>query len=140
MADNKTQPTAASVDDYLAAKGSPQQGADCRALIKLFEQVSGQPAVMWGAGIVGHGAYRYTYESGRTGEAPLLGFAIRSKEIVAYLMLDGQAALLARLGKHKIGKSCLYFKQLADLDQAALAQLAQASVAEIRRRYPAPAA
>jgi len=137
MAENKTRPTASSVDDYLAAKGSPQQVADCRALMRLFEKVSGQPPVMWGVGIVGHGAYRYTYESGRTGEAPLLGFAIRSKEIVAYLMLDGavQDALLARLGKHKVGKSCLYFKQLADLDLAALELLALASVSEIRRRY-----
>nr|WP_315253477.1 DUF1801 domain-containing protein [uncultured Duganella sp.] len=137
MADNKTRPTAASVDDYLAAKGSPQQIADCRALIRLFDKVTGQPATMWGAGIVGHGAYHYAYESGRTGDAPLLGFAIRSKEIVVYLMPqeEGHGDLLARLGKHKVGKSCLYFKQLADLDLAVLEQLAQASVAEIRRRH-----
>ena len=137
MADNKTKPTAASVDDYLAAKGSPQQIADCRALIALFEKVTGQPPAMWGAGIVGHGAYHYTYESGRSGDAPLLGFAIRSKEIVIYLMPEeeGHSALLAQLGKHKIGTSCLYFKQLADLDLAVLEKLAQVSVAEIRRRY-----
>lgn len=137
MADNKTKPTASSVEDYLAAKGNPQQIADCHALMQLFEKVSGQPPVMWGVGIVGHGAYRYTYDSGRTGEAPLLGFAIRSKEIVAYLMLDGevQEALLAGLGKHKVGKSCLYFKQLADLDLPALELLALASVAETRRRH-----
>lgn len=137
MADNKTMPTAASVDDYLAAKGSPQQIADCRALIRLFDKVTGQPPMMWGGGIVGHGAYRYTYESGRTGDAPLLGFAIRSKEIVVYLMPqeEGHGDLLGRLGKHKVGKSCLYFKQLADLDLAVLEQLAQASVAETRRRH-----
>lgn len=135
MADNKTTPSAASVDDYLAAKGSPRQIDDCRQLMRLFEQITGQPAAMWGAAIVGHGVYRYTYESGRSGEAPLLGFAIRGKDIVVYLMLEAEQALLAGLGKHKVGKSCLYFKQLADLDLPTLAQLARASVAEIRRRH-----
>lgn len=137
MAENKTKPTAASIDDYLATKGTPQQSADCRQLMQLFEKITGQPPVMWGVGIVGHGAYRYLYDSGRSGEAPLLGFAISSKEIVLYLMLDEaeRSALLSRLGKHKVGKSCLYFKQLADLDLGALEQLALASVAEIKRRY-----
>jgi hypothetical protein len=90
---------------------------------------------MWGPSIVGFGTYRYTYESGRTGEAPLAGFAIRGRELVLYLMTEGerQQSLLARVGKHKMGKACFYFKQLADLDRPVLEQLVAGSVAEVRR-------
>jgi hypothetical protein len=81
--------------------------------------------------------YRYTYESGRTGEAPLAGFAIRGRELVVYLVPRGveQGSLLSKLGKHRMSKSCLYFEQLADLDRSALERLVVGSVAEVRRRY-----
>jgi Domain of unknown function (DU1801) len=137
MSDNKTKVTAASVADYIASRAQAQQGKDCHALMALLEQLTGQPAKMWGPSIVGYGSYRYTYDSGRSGEAPLTGFAIRGRELVLYLSVDSeeQQALLARLGKHKMGKSCLYFKQLADLDSAALQQLITGSIAELRQRY-----
>ncbi len=92
---------------------------------------------MWGPSIVGYGSYRYTYESGRTGEAPLACFAIRGRELVVYLVAEGQEqrSLLSKLGKHKMGKACLYFKQLADLDKSVLEKLVVGSVAEVRRRY-----
>lgn len=137
MAENKTTPTLASVDAYFAARASEQQLADCRQLVVLCEQVTGQAARMWGPSIVGFGSYRYTYDSGRAGEAPVLGFAIRGRDIVLYVIAEGagQEALLSRIGKHKIGKACLYFKRLADLDDAVLAQLLANSVAEVRRRY-----
>src|SRR5262245_33339400 len=116
--ENKTQPTDASVEAYIAARGNEQQRADSRELIALHEKVTGQPPKMWGPSIVGFGSYRYTYESGRSGEAPLAGFAIRGRELVVYLSCeeDAQKPLLARLGPHKMGKACLYFKRLADLD------------------------
>jgi len=90
-----------------------------------------------GASIVGYGSYRYTYESGRTGEAFLAGFAIRGRELVVYLIAEGdrQKSLLSKLGKHRMGKACLYFKQLADLDKSVLEQLVTNSVADARRRY-----
>ncbi len=133
---NKTTFTDASVDAYLASRASDPQAADCRALMALFEKLTGQPPTMWGPSIVGHGAYRYTYESGRTGEAPLAGFAIRGRELVVYLDCEeGDPPLLAALGKHKMGKSCLYFKQLADLDMAILEQLVAGSMARIKQRY-----
>jgi len=137
MAENKTQPTGASVKEYLAARGSDQQRADCRELMALLEKVTQQSPKMWGPSIVGYGSYRYTYESGRTGEAPLAGFAIRGRELVVYLMTEGsqQKALLSKLGKHRVGKSCLYFRQLADLDTAVLEQLVAGSVADMMRRY-----
>jgi len=115
MAENKTKPTDASVEDYIASRANEQQRADCRELMALLGKVTQQPAKMWGPSIVGYGSYRYTYESGRTGEAPLAGFAIRGRELVLYVLAEGdrQKSLLSKLGKHKMGKVCLYFKQLA---------------------------
>jgi hypothetical protein len=137
MAENKTKPTDASVQDYIAGRGSEQQRADCRELIALLQKVTQQPPRMWGPSIVGFGAYRYTYESGRTGEAPLAGFAIRGRELVIYVDAerDEQRSLLSRLGPHRMGKSCLYFKRLADLDRPVLEKLVAGSVAEARRRH-----
>ena len=137
MAENKTKPTDASVDDYIASRASDEQHADCRRLMTLLERVTRQPPTMWGPSIVGYGRYRYTYESGRTGEAPVAGFAIRGREIVLYLMAEGetQRSLLSRLGKHRIGKSCLYFKRLSDLDLSVLEKLVTNSIAEVKQRY-----
>lgn len=137
MAANKTRYTDASVEDYLAARGSDQQRADCRELIALLKKITHQPPRMWGPSIVGFGSYRYTYESGHSGEAPLTGFAIRGRELVIYLIPeeeDGQS-LLSRLGPHRMCKSCLYFKRLADLDSAVLQKLVAGSVAGVKRRY-----
>lgn len=137
MAENKTKPTGASVEKYIASRANAQQRADCRELMALFKKLTGQPPRMWGPSIVGYGSYRYTYESGRTGEAPLAGFAIRGRDLVVYLMPEGeeQESLLSRLGKHRMGKSCLYFRQLADLDRSALERLVAGSIADVRRRY-----
>ena len=137
MPENKTKPTPASVETYLLAKGSDTQRADCSKLMALLERVTGEPAKMWGAGIVGHGSYHYVYDSGRSGDAPLAGFAIRGREIVLYLDCEEKASavLLAKLGKHKLGKSCLYFRQLADLDAKVLETLVVQSVAALRKRY-----
>jgi hypothetical protein len=137
MAENKTKPTAASVEDYIASRANAQQRTDCRELMALFKKVTRRSPRMWGPSIVGYGSYRYTYESGRSGEAPLAGFAIRGRELVVYLMAEGgrQRSLLSKLGKHRLTKSCLYFKQLADLDKSALEKLVAGSVAEVRQRY-----
>ncbi len=137
MADNKTKPTDASVEDYIASRANAQQRTDCRELMDLFKKVTRQSPRMWGPSIVGYGSYRYTYESGRTGEAPLAAFAIRGRELVVYVVAEGeeQRSLLSRLGKHRMGKVCLYFKRLADLDRSALEKLIVGSIALVRRRY-----
>ena len=140
MAENKTKPTDASVADYIASRANAQQRIDCRQLMALLKKVTRHSPRMWGPSIVGYGSYRYTYESGRTGEAPLAGFAIRGRELVVYLDAEGaagkeQRSLLSRLGKHKMCKSCLYFKQLADLDKSTLEKLVVGSIAEVKRRY-----
>jgi hypothetical protein len=125
------------MDDYIASRASEQQHADCRQLMALLEQVTRQPPTMWGSSIVGYGRYNYTYESGRTGEAPVAGFAIRGRGIVIYLMAEGemQHLLVSKLGKHRMGKVCLYFTRLSDLDYSVLEKLVINSVAEIERRY-----
>ena len=136
MAENKTKPTDASVEDYIASRANAQQRTDCRELMVLLKNVTRRSPRMWGPSIVGYGSYRYTYESGRTGEAPLAAFAIRGRELVVYLAEgEEQGSLLSKLGKHKMGKACLYFKRLADLDRSTLEKLVVGSVAEVRRRH-----
>jgi hypothetical protein len=140
MAEAKTKPTSASVEEYLASKASPEQLADCKVLMALLRKVTKQSPKMWGPSIVGYGSYSYKYESGRTGQSCLTGFAVRGKELVVYLVAESpeQQALLSKLGKHKMGKACLYFKRLADLDARTLESLVTESVAEVRRRHAVP--
>ncbi len=137
MAEDETKPTVASVEDYIVSRANAQQRADCQELMAFLQEITRQPPTMWGPSIVGYGVYRYTYESGRTGEAPVVGFAIRGRELVVYLTADSdeQRSLLSRLGKHRMGESYLYFERLADLDVRVLEQLVAGSVAEVRRRY-----
>lgn len=137
MPENKTKATAASVDDYIASRANEQQAADSQELIKFLKKITKQSPKMWGPSIVGFGSYKYTYDSGRSGEAPLAGFAIRGREMVIYLMCEEEehSKLFSKLGKHKMGKSCLYFKQLADLDKAVLEKLVVASIDGIKERY-----
>lgn len=138
MAEAKTKPTGASVEAYLASRAGPDQLADCKALMAIFKRVTKQAPKMWGPSIVGYGSYSYTYESGRSGEACLTGFAVRGSEFVAYVSMESpsQAALLKRLGKHRTGKVCLYFRRLADLDVKVLEALVAGSVADMKRKYP----
>lgn len=137
MSEAKTKPTSVSVEDYLATKASPEQLADCKALMALLQKVTKQSPKMWGSSIVGYGSYSYKYESGRTGESCLTGFAVRGRQLVVYLVAESseQQTLLAKLGKHKMGKSCLYFKRLEDLDTKVLEALVSGSVEETRRRH-----
>jgi hypothetical protein len=137
MAKAKTKPTVANVKDHIASRASEEQRADCEALMALLKRITKHDPKMWGPSIVGYGAYQYAYESGRTGTSCLTGFAIRGREIVIYLApcWEGAAGLLAKLGRHRMGKGCLYFKRLAELDQSILEQLIEGSVAELHRRY-----
>jgi hypothetical protein len=137
MAENKTKPTGASVDDYIASRAREQQYDDCRELMTLLRRVTRQPAKMWGPSIIGYGRYRYTGKSGRTGEAPLAAFAIRGRDLVMYLLGDGakQKTLLSRLGKHKMIGVCLHIKRLSALDSSVLEKLVTNSIAEVKRRH-----
>lgn len=138
MAENKTKPTRVSVADFLNKKASAEQLTDCKELVKLFKEITGKAPKMWGPSIVGFDSYHYVYPSGREGDAPLIGFAVRGKEVVLYMCPNLEAKpLLAKLGKHKSGAGCLYIKKLDDVDRRVLKQVALASIKELRRRYPA---
>lgn len=138
MPANKTQPNRISVAGFLKQKASADQLADCKELVSLFRDVTGKPPKMWGPSIVGFDAYHYVYDSGREGDAPLIGFAVRGREIVLYLAVaDESKPMLTKLGKHQSGAGCVYFRRLDDLDRAVLKKLCVASVKELRRRYPA---
>ncbi len=138
MAENKTKPTGASVDSYLASRASPEQMKDCKAIMSICKRVTKQQPKMWGPSIVGYGSYTYRYESGRSGDSCLAAFAVRGRELVVYLDCENpaQAELLAKLGKHRMAKCCLYIKRLADVDVKVLEALIAGSVAEVKRRYP----
>lgn len=137
MADNKTKATAASVTDYIQAKANTKQLVDCVQLMALLERVTQLQPLMWGPSIIGYGCYHYQYESGRKGTAPLTGFAIRGTELALYLAPYWQdaPALLAQLGKHKMGKGCLYIKRLDDVNLEVLEALITGSVTELKNRY-----
>lgn len=138
MAENKTQMTDADVAAYLGAVTPPGRAADAQALDRLFQDVTGFQPRMWGATIVGYGQYHYTYASGRQGHFLATGFAPRKAAMSIYIM-PGYAnfeAILARLGKHKIGKSCLYVNKLADVDLDVLFELIRAGLADLNDHWP----
>ena len=123
--ENKTTATRAPVEDFLAAVEHPVRHRDGLRLRALMEEVTGQPAEMWGPTIVGFGRYPYKYESGREGDAPAVGFSPRKASLSLYGLSYGpeSAGLLARLGNHKTGAECVYVNKLDDVDEAVLAKL-----------------
>ena len=137
MAENKTKPTDDSIDTYIASRANELQRADCNALMSMLERVTQQAPRMWGPSIIGYGSYRYVYESGRSGEAPIAGFAIRGRDLVVYIDAENeeQKSLLAKLGQHSMGKSCLYIKRLSDVDTTVLEQLVVNSIASTEQRH-----
>ncbi|TAG79470.1 MAG: DUF1801 domain-containing protein [Burkholderiales bacterium] len=138
MAENKTKATAADVSAHIAALENEQQRADCTELVALFRKVTKHAPTMWGTSIIGFGSCHYKYESGREGDMCATGFAARKNELVVYLVASSanQDELLGRLGKHKRGKSCLYFKKLADIDINVLEALIRESLVALKARYP----
>jgi hypothetical protein len=137
MAENKTKPTKASVANFLEKKASAEQLADCKELVKLFRELTGKPAKIWGPSIVGFDTYHYVYPSGREGDAPLIGFAPRGRELVLYMFGCREAKpLMGRFGKYRAGAGCIYIRKLDDVDRGVLRKLAQMSIAELRRLYP----
>ncbi len=139
MAESKTKATAASVERYIAAIEDDVRRQDCAMLVRLMTRATKQPPTMWGTSIVGFGSYHYKYESGREGDSCLTGFSSRKGAISVYLCrtFPGQEALLSKLGKHKMGKGCLYFRRLADVDLKVLERLVAGAAAERKRRHGA---
>lgn len=136
MAQNKTVETTASVNDFLATVDEARR-QDCFTIVKLMEQLSGFKAKMWGPAIIGFGTCHYKYESGREGDMPIIGFSPRKNDLTLYLSshFDNRTELLARLGKHKTGKVCLYIKKLADVDMEVLKEMMVLSIKQVKREY-----
>jgi Domain of unknown function (DU1801) len=137
-AEIKTKSTEVSVADFLEAVPDPQRRADAKTIRALFERLTGEPAKMWGPTIIGFGSYHYKYDSGHEGVMCRMGFSPRKAEQVLYVLTGfaGQEALLARLGKHKTGKVCLYIKKLPDVDEAVLEEIAARALAHMNEKYP----
>lgn len=138
MSENKTQATTQSVADFIAAVEHPTRRADAVALNAMFRDVTGWQPRMWGPSMIGYGAYHYTYDSGRSGDFLATGFSPRKSSMSIYIM-PGYADfsdILARLGKHKIGKSCLYINKLADVDMNVLQELVRAGLKDLGTKWP----
>jgi hypothetical protein len=123
--------TGAPVEDFLARVPDEQRREDARRLCAMMEQITGEPPAMWGPAIIGFGTYHYRYASGREGDSALASFSPRSQHLAIYLVGEFEnrhQSVLARLGPHKTGKSCLYVKRLDDVDQDALRELIDRSV------------
>ena len=137
MADIKTTPTSVSPAAFIGSIESAQKRKDCRELVALMREVTGHPPKMWGPSIVGFDRYHYKYASGREGDMLLAGFSPRKQNLVLYVGpgLEDKG-LLAKLGKHKTGKGCLYLKTLDDVDRTVLRALVEKSVLAMRERYP----
>lgn len=138
MAELKTRKTKASVSAFLNAITDDQRRADCKAVSKMMQEITGEKPAMWGPSIVGFGTYTYTYATGRTGDWPLAAFSPRKQNLTLYIMagFDGYPELMAKLGPHSTGKSCLYVKRLSDLHLPTLKKLISQSVKHIKKRYP----
>ena len=136
----KTKPTEVSVESHIAAMANEEQRNDARRLVVLMRKVTRHKPRMWGPSIVGFGSYHYKYASGHEGDSALAGFAARGRELVVYIApaFEGRDALLARLGKHKTGKVCVYIRRLANIDLQVLEKLIARSVADTKSRYPQP--
>lgn len=138
MAELKTQPTDANVEDFLNTVESATKHQDAFIIFNLMKEVTGEEAQMWGASIVGFGRYPYKYASGREAEWMLTGFSPRKQNLTIYIMagFEQYEALLARLGKHSTGSSCLYIKKLQDINLDVLRELVKQSVAHMKATNP----
>jgi len=130
MAELKTKPTNQSAKSFINSVEDPQKREDCFAIARLMEEATGFKPKMWGTSIVGFGSYHYKYASGQEGDWPLIGFSPRKQNLTLYIMagFDQYDELMAKLGKHKTAKSCLYIKKLADLNISTLKKLIKESV------------
>ena len=137
MAELKTKLNNASVEKFLKGVEDEEKRRDCFTIVKLMQKITGDKPKMWGDSIVGFGLYHYKYESGREADWFLTGFSPRKQNLVFYIMagFKNYKTLLGKLGKIKMGKSCLYVKRLDDIDMNTLAQLIQESVAHMNEKH-----
>ncbi len=134
MAELKTKENNASVETFINSVPEEDKRQDCIALIELLKKITGSEPKMWGTAIIGFGRYHYKYASGHEGDAALIGFSPRKAGITLYLTcgFHGPGGLLKQLGKHKVGKGCLYINRMQDIDTEVLSQVIKASMEAIK--------
>jgi len=137
MTDVKAAPNDASPAAFVAGLENEVRRRDCKALLTLMKRITGEAARMWGNSIVGFGSYHYRYDSGREGDWFLTGFSPRKRYLTIYIMpgFSRFESIMRRLGRYKLGKSCLYIKSLDDIDQGALRELIERSVRRMHQKY-----
>ena len=134
---NKTKPTTVDPAAYIASIEHDTRREDALTLLELMGRLSGFEAKMWGPTMVGFGRYHYKYDTGREGDWFMVGFSPRKANQVIYLMpgYENFDDELARLGKHKIGKSCLYINKLADVDLAVVEEMVRYTIDLLHENY-----
>ena len=137
MGENKTKPTKASVTTFIKSIEDEQMRRDARKVAAIMREATGSRAKMWGASIVGFGEYHYKYASGREGDFMITGFSPRKQALTVYIIPGFKhfESLMSKLGKYKTGKSCLYIRRLADVDEQVLKRLITGSVKYMRKHY-----
>ncbi|MEM9808852.1 MAG: DUF1801 domain-containing protein [Cyanobacteria bacterium P01_D01_bin.56] len=137
MSGLKTQPNDASVEQFIQAVDHEQRRNDCLTLLPIMQRVTQREPVMWGDSIIGFGRYHYNNRSGRGGSWFMTGFSPRKREMTVYIMpgFENYSALLEELGKHRLGKSCLYIKKLSDVNLTTLETLITQSVSDMKAMY-----
>jgi len=133
VAEPKTRPTDADIGAFLESVADERRREDAKAVCRLMQEVTGEQPVLWGTGIVGFGSVRLRYASGRELDWPVTGFSPRKTATTVYLMdgFEKRSDLLARLGPHSTGKSCLYLTRLSDVDLTVLRELVAESVRHV---------
>ncbi|MGH1464288.1 MAG: DUF1801 domain-containing protein [Cognatishimia sp.] len=137
-AQNKTVANSDDARGFCEQVEHPTRRADAMVLLKLFAAETGFDPVMWGPSIIGFGRYHYRYATGREGDFLATGFSPRKANLSIYIMPGYQdySEIMGRLGKHKLGKSCLYVNKLADIDLDVLRELIRAGVADLNKIWP----
>lgn len=138
MAALKTTPNEGDVMAFIDAVDDGKKRQDALAILALMKEVTGEPPKMWGPSIVGFGNYHYRYDSGREGDWFVTGFSPRKQNLTLYIMagFSRYEELMARLGRYKTGKSCLYIKRLEDVDRSVLKELVEESCRYMKEQYP----
>lgn len=138
MSENKTRPTNQDVIEFLNKVENNTRREDSFVLLAMMAEVTGEDAVMWGSSIVGFGSHHYKYESGREGDMPNVGFSPRKNSMTLYIMpgFEEYDAMLADLGKHKVGKACLYINKLEDVDDHILRSLIKQAYEHMKETNP----
>lgn len=137
MAGNKTVATQGDVLAFINSIEDERQREDAKQIMSMMVDLTGEEPTMWGTSIVGFGSYHYRYASGRTGDFMMTGFSPRKRNLSIYVMpgFDDHGDLLAQLGKHKLGKSCLYINKLDDVDSEVLKTLVSRGYETMKEKY-----